>query len=146
MRSNAGSMKTRGQREKNKNASNRNPLCYDLQVAHAAEGSCVSLTVSNGQDTSGRQHFTNHKTPDSITSLTSGCTAFFSRYTWLPSVALRHRLGVRISAQNGDGKRCDQLYGDIHTVLKGTHQCHVAEKRIIELACMSLRLGCNAYL
>lgn len=98
---------------------------------------CASKIYSKVQDTNAKRPFMNLHI-DSSTSFAppSSCNTLYDIAEW----------GSTFSAQVSDGKCRGQLYGSVHTILKGTHQCHVATKRIIQLACMSSRLGCNAYL
>lgn len=83
-------------------------------------------------------------TPVSTRSLTSDCTTYLVLHLAAFIVAIHHQMGRRISAQDSDENVMTNY--TVTYNLKGTYQRHVAVKRIIELACMSLRLGCNAYL
>lgn len=143
--SNAGDMTTHTQKRNVSSTPNKNPLCCVMTCTlHMQQAVAVALlwhAVMNKsnplQTTHTRFLYKCNFWLDHLPRATPGC--LYSCHTSLSG-------GLRISARDRDGKCRDQLYGDIHTILKGTHQCHVAVKRIIELARMSLRLGCNAYL
>lgn len=101
-----------------KNVSNWNPLCYELQIAQAAEGSCTWLTVVMYNTQVERNTFQATHTPGSTTSFTPGCTVFLVLHLAAFTVSLHHCAGFRISAQNSCGKCRDQLHSGIHAILK----------------------------